>query len=199
MPEGNSTPLKNQREDLPTFSPLAWAGRVQFQNQGFESPEHRRSHPRPPPPRGQNLLVPGRGGQGDALAQPAPERSPSTTPHRNLRAPPAAPDTAAPPAPAGLSSPGAGVAGGSNDAPAEVAGLALSSFSRSSSAAGLSFCTIFLPPTAATSTGPPRPPRAGPPAQSPGQGLGSRRSALRLLPFPLCPSPSPSAGTRMPG
>lgn len=140
----------------------------------------------------------GRNGKEDVLAQPAPQRSPSTTPHRNLRAPPAAPATAAPPAPAGLSSPGAGAAGGSNDAPAEAAGLEFSSLSRSSSAAWLSFCTILLPPAAATSAGPPRPPSVGPPARSPGKGLGSKRAPFALLPLPLCPSPSLPQGPECP-
>lgn len=155
--------------------------------------------PKAPPSRREVVLVLGRNRRENAVAQPVPERSPSTTPHRNLRAPPAAPTTAAPPAPAGLSSPGAAAAGGSKDAPAEAAGLELSSLSRSSSAAWLSFCTILLPAAAATSAGPPRPPSVGPPARSPGKGLGSKRAPFLLLPLPLYPSPSLSAGTRMPG
>lgn len=148
--------------------------------------------PPPPLPRGVTTGA----GVGGRRQQ---EGSPSTTPHRNLRAPPSAPATAAPPAPLGLSSPGAAAAGGSNDAPEAAAGLELSSLSRSSSAAWLSFCTILLPPAAATSAGPLRPPSVGPQARSPGEGLGSKRAPLGLLPLPLSPSPSPSAGARMPG
>lgn len=146
----------------------------------------------PPASREKNVLELERRGRKGALAQPAPDRSPSTTPHRNLRAPPAAPATTAPPAPVGLSSPGAGAAGGSNDDPAEAAGLELSSLSRSSSAAWLSFCTILLPLAAATSAGPPRPPSVGPPARSPTEGLGSKRAPLRFLPLPPSALPPPS-------
>lgn len=184
------------RKDLPPSRLSRRLSRVKFQSQRSDT---LLEPPKAPPSRRENVLLPGGNRREDAIAQPAPERSPSTTPHRNLRAPPAAPATAAPPAPAGLSSPGAGAAGGSNDAPAETAGLELSSLSRSSSAAWLSFCTILLPPAAATSAGPPRPPSVGPPARSPRKGLGSKRAPFLLLPLPLYPSPSLSAGTRMPG
>lgn len=142
---------------------------------------------------------------------PAAPRSPSTTPHRNLRAPPAAPATAAPPAPLGCSSPGAGAAGGSNAAaPEGAAGLACSSLSRSSSAAWLSFCTILRLPavavavaaatSAAWSSSATVRRAAGP---EPGRGAreAPAERARRVAPSALPPPAracTRSAGTRMP-
>ena len=181
--EGIRRRFRTREKTCPSSRLFPHFSRVKFQTQG----NNPLLEPPPPAKKGKNVLLLGWRGMEDALAQPAPQRSPSTTPHRNLRAPPAAPATAAPPAPVGLSSPGAGAACGSNDAPAEAAGLELSSLSRSSSAAWLSFCTILLPPAAATSASLPRPPSVRPPARR----APDRASALSARPSALSPPPLP--------